>query len=67
MLLAGHFLRHFVGTRGEGHDAVRIPWAHLDIAGAANNTGGAYGHTPKGPTGAVVRTLIALTEEFARP
>ncbi len=27
MLLAGHFLRHFVGTRGEGADAVRIPWA----------------------------------------
>src|SRR6187402_77422 len=66
MLLAGHFLRHFVGSRGEGPDAAPIPWAHLDIAGAANNTGGPYGYTPKGPTGAVVRTLIALTEEFSR-
>jgi leucyl aminopeptidase len=66
MMQGGLFLEHFVGTRGEGADAERIPWAHLDIAGPANNTGGAHGFTPKGPTGTTVRTLIALTEDLAR-
>jgi leucyl aminopeptidase len=66
MMQGGAFLQHFVGTRGEGADATPIPWAHLDIAGPANNTGAAYGFTPKGPTGAAVRTLIALTEDLAR-
>ncbi len=65
MLVAGLFLQHFVGTRGEDQDAARIPWAHLDIAGAANNSGTPYGAIGKGPTGAVVRTLIALTEVFS--
>src|SRR5215207_1565296 len=31
MLLAGVFLREFIGTRADSDD--RIPWAHLDIAG----------------------------------
>jgi leucyl aminopeptidase len=66
MLVAGHFLRHFVPRRGEDAEAALVPWAHLDIAGPANNTGGAYGYTPKGPTGSTVRTLIALAEDFAR-
>jgi leucyl aminopeptidase len=66
MLVAGHFLQHFVPQRGDGTDAERVPWAHLDIAGPANNTGGPYGYTPKGPTGSTVRTLIALAEDFAR-
>ncbi|QHC66735.1 leucyl aminopeptidase [Rathayibacter sp. VKM Ac-2759] len=65
MLIAGHFLREFVGTRGEGDDATTIPWAHLDIAGAANNAGGAYGFTAGGPTGVSVRALLALAEHFA--
>jgi leucyl aminopeptidase len=67
MLAAGLFLQHFVGTRGEGVDATRIPWAHLDIAGAANNAGGAYGMNGKGPTGVSIRTLLALTEVFSEP
>jgi leucyl aminopeptidase len=67
MLVAGLFLQHFVGSRGEGADAVRIPWAHLDIAGAANNGGSAYGMNGKGPTGASIRTLLALTEVFSEP
>ena len=67
MLVAAHFLRSFVGTRGEGADAVPIPWAHLDIAGAANNSGSPYGANGKGATGVAVRTLLALTEDFSRP
>ncbi len=65
MLIAGHFLREFVGTRGEGEDATTIPWAHLDIAGPANNSGSAYGFTGAGPTGVSVRALVALAEGFA--
>ena len=63
-LFAGLFLRHFVGRVGDGPDAPRIPWVHLDIAGAGN-TKSAYGYTDKGPTGATVRSLIrfVLTEE----
>ena len=38
-----------------------IPWAHLDIAGPANNGAGGWGFTGKGPTGVSVRALI----EFA--
>jgi len=66
MLLAGVFLREFVGTVGEGAEKRSIPWAHLDIAGPANNEGGGYGYTVKGPTGVTVRTLIALAEDFSR-
>lgn len=54
-LTAGLFLREFVG---EG-----IAWAHLDIAGPAFNDGSAYGYTPKGGTGAAVRTLVQLVED----
>jgi leucyl aminopeptidase len=59
MLIGGIFLREFVGTNAEG---TRIPWAHLDIAGPANNANAPYGFVPKGATGTMVRTLI----EFAR-
>ena len=63
MLLAGVFLREFVPTRsGSGEP---IPWAHLDIAGAANNGVGAYGFTGKGPTGVAVRALIDFAERFS--
>jgi leucyl aminopeptidase len=57
MLVAGLFLREFVA---EG-----IPWAHLDIAGPAFNEGDAYGYTPKGGTGAGVRTFLRLAEDVA--
>jgi len=59
MLLAGVFLHEFVGQRPDGSD---IPWAHLDIAGPAENSSGAFGYTPKGPTGALVRTVIHVVE-----
>lgn len=58
MLVAAHFLKHFVTD---------VPWAHLDIAGPANNPGSGWGFTPKGPTGVTVRSLIALAEVWARP
>ena len=67
MLVAAHFLKHFVGSRAEGAEATPIPWAHLDIAGPANNAGGGWGMTPKGATGVTVRTLIALAEVLSRP
>jgi leucyl aminopeptidase len=63
MLVAGIFLQEFVGSDDEGE---RIPWVHLDIAGAAQNKEGGYGFTGKGPTGATVRTLLRLAERSAR-
>ena len=57
MLAAGIFLREFV--------ADGLPWAHIDIAGPSFNTGGPWGYTPKGGTGAPVRTLLALLEDIA--
>lgn len=63
MLVAGVFLQEFVGKAPDGS---RIPWAHLDIAGPANNDGSAFGYTGKGPTGVTVRTLIALAEQVSR-
>ncbi|GAA2196713.1 leucyl aminopeptidase [Sinomonas flava] len=60
MLTAAVFLREFVGERPDGS---AIPWAHLDIAGPAFNTGSAYGHTPKQGTGAIVRTLVSYLED----
>ncbi|GAA3868509.1 leucyl aminopeptidase [Leifsonia kafniensis] len=59
MLLAAVFLREFTDTT--------IPWAHLDIAGSAQNEGGAWGFTKPGPTGVAVRALIRLAEDFSRP
>ncbi|TFD51541.1 leucyl aminopeptidase [Cryobacterium frigoriphilum] len=64
MLLAGVFLREFVGTNADG---VTIPWAHLDIAGPAQNTGSPWGFTGVGPTGVSVRALLRLAEDFSRP
>ena len=52
-LYAAAFLREF--TDG-------LPWAHLDIAGPAFNSGGAYGHVTSGGTGFAVATLV----EYAR-
>jgi leucyl aminopeptidase len=61
MLIGGLFLREFVGA-----DQVKKPaWAHLDIAGPANNDSAAYGHTPKGATGVTVRTLIQLARDLS--
>ncbi len=57
MLVAGLFLREFV--------ADGVKWAHLDIAGPAWNAAEPYGYTPKGGTGAGVRTLVQLAEDVA--
>jgi leucyl aminopeptidase len=48
-LFAGTFLREF--TAG-------LPWAHLDIAGTAYNSGGPRGHLTSGGTGWGVATLV---------
>lgn len=64
-LFAGLFLRHFVGTVGEGDESRRIPWVHLDIAGVGMNKGGGHGFTDKGATGASVRSIIRLIEAEA--
>jgi leucyl aminopeptidase len=63
MLIAGVFLQEFVGKAADG---TRIPWAHLDIAGPANNDGSGFGYTGKGPTAVTVRTLLALAERISR-
>jgi leucyl aminopeptidase len=54
MLVGGHFLAEFVPDG--------LPWAHIDIAGPAYNTGSPWGYTPKGGTGVPVRTLLATIE-----
>jgi leucyl aminopeptidase len=51
---AAEFLRKFTGG---------VPWAHLDICGTAWDGGRPY--APKGGTGAMVRTLVALAERAA--
>jgi leucyl aminopeptidase len=61
MLIGGLFLREFVGSEKGKKPA----WAHLDIAGPANNDAAAYGHTPKGATGVTVRTLVQLAKDLA--
>jgi leucyl aminopeptidase len=66
MMLAGVFLREFVGKTGPEKGAPTIPWAHLDIAGPSENSS-AWGFTGAGPTGVSVRALIRLAEEFSRP
>jgi len=48
-LFAAAYLREF--TAG-------LPWAHLDIAGTAFNSGGTYGHVTSGGTGFAVATLV---------
>ncbi|MCU1546850.1 MAG: aminopeptidase [Homoserinimonas sp.] len=64
MLLAGVFLGEFIGS-ADADGSRKIPWAHLDIAGTANNGAGGYGFTGKGPSGVAIRTLLALAEEFS--
>ena len=55
-LSAGVFLKEFVPDG--------IGWAHLDIAGPAFNDK-PFGYTPKGGTGAGVRTLIQIIDDVA--
>lgn len=58
MLIGGHFLREFVPSE--------ISWGHLDVAGPADNGSGPYGYTPKGGTGVMLRTLVAVADDLAR-
>lgn len=62
MLVGGWFLSEFVGSKKDGG---KLEWAHLDIAGPADNEGAAYGYTPSGPTGVMVRTLVQLAEAMS--
>src|SRR5690606_18883352 len=55
-LFAAAFLREF--TAG-------LPWAHLDVAGPAYNTGGPTGHVPSGGTGFGLATLLEYVEAAA--
>ncbi|MEO7352371.1 MAG: leucyl aminopeptidase [Marmoricola sp.] len=55
-LFAAAFLAEFVGDK---------PWAHLDIAGPAWNTGGPWGHVPSGATGYAISTLVAYAAAVA--
>jgi leucyl aminopeptidase len=57
MLVGGHFLADFVPPG--------LPWVHLDIAGPAWNLGAPHDYTPKGGTGAAVRTIVATLEDLA--
>ena len=57
MLVAGLFLKEFVPAG--------VRWAHMDIAGPAFHEGEPYGYTPKGGTGAAVRTLVQLAFDVA--
>jgi leucyl aminopeptidase len=59
MLYAGLFLQAFVPQD--------TPWAHLDIAGPAFLEGEPFGYTPKGGTGAAMRTLVGLAERAGAP
>lgn len=68
MLVGGLFLQEFVGDRPakKGAETTQIDWAHLDIAGPANNDVAPYGYIGKGATGSYVRTLVALAERAAK-
>ncbi|MCE7011936.1 leucyl aminopeptidase [Kibdelosporangium philippinense] len=57
MLAAGLFLKEFV--------ADGLEWAHIDVAGPAYNSGGAFGYTTRGGTGVPVRTIAAVLADIA--
>jgi leucyl aminopeptidase len=65
MLLAGVFLREFVGPV-DAAQTRSIPWAHLDIAGTAQVTGSPFGFNGKGPTAATLRTLVEVAERLCQ-
>ena len=57
MLVGGHFLAGFIP---DGQS-----WVHLDMAGPAWNAGAPRDYTPKGGTGAGVRTVLAALTDLA--
>ncbi len=56
-ITAAKFLQRFVGE---------TPWVHLDIAGTSE-TDKEKGYQPKGATGVMVRTFVALAQELLSP
>jgi leucyl aminopeptidase len=56
MLVGAHFLTEFV--------AKDQSWAHLDIAGPANNSGSPYSLNPAGATAVMLRSLVELAKEM---
>jgi leucyl aminopeptidase len=54
-ITAAHFLAHFAGD---------VPWAHVDMAGVASDTGRPY--AAKGGSGFGVRLLVELARRQAR-
>lgn len=52
MLVGGWFLSEYV--------APEQSWAHLDIAGPANNDGSPYSVNPSGATGVMLRSIVEL-------
>ena len=57
MLVGGHFLNEFVDKEQS--------WAHLDIAGPANNSGTPYSVNPAGATAIMLRSLVEMAKEMA--
>ena len=57
MLVGGRFLGEYVPDG--------LPWVHLDVAGPSFNTGSPRDYTPKGGTGAGVRTIVSALERLA--
>ena len=55
-LWAAAFVKEFAGG---------LPFAHLDIAGPAFNSGAPWGHVPSGGTGFAVATLVDWLEQRA--
>ncbi|NBU22852.1 MAG: leucyl aminopeptidase [Actinobacteria bacterium] len=58
MMVGAQFLADFVNKE--------TSWAHLDIAGPANNDAAPYGVIPKGASGIMIRSLIELAQRVAQ-
>lgn len=65
MLYGALFLREFIGKKSPS-SSESIAWAHLDIAGPADNDGVGYGYIPRGASGSYVRTLITIAEQLSK-
>ena len=57
MLVGGWFLSEYVDSEQS--------WAHLDIAGPANNAGPAYSVNPAGATAIMLRSLVEMARKLA--
>lgn len=57
MLVGGHFLAEFVKHEQS--------WAHLDIAGPANNAAAAYSVNPPGATAVMLRSIVEMARSLS--